>query len=202
MEMPHASFRPGRSLLGTMVLVLLLTCFAAATATATAATYRIDPAHASIHWKVQHLGFSTMVGRFNRFSGTFSYDPDARDTTPAVAIEIEMDSLDSNHSLRDKHLRADFFETGKYPTATFKSTSFKGDADGGELRGLLTMHGVSKEIAVAVRKVGEGKDPWGAYRAGFAATATIDRRDFGIDRNVGPNSWLVDLEIFIEGIRE
>jgi polyisoprenoid-binding protein YceI len=95
-----------------------------------------------------------MVGRFNRFSGTFTYDSESTDVTPAVAIEIEMDSLDSNHSLRDKHLRADFFETGKYPTATFKSTSFKGNADEGELKGMLTMHGVSKEVAVTVRKVG------------------------------------------------
>ena len=169
---------------------------------AAAATYRIDPGHASIHWKVQHLGFSTMVGRFNRFSGTFTYDPEASGFEPEVEIEIEMDSLDSNHSLRDKHLRADFFETGKYPTATFKSTSFDGDADGGTLNGTLTMHGVSKEVAVRVRRIGEGKDPWGAYRAGFEAKATIDRRDFGIDRDVGPNSWLVDLEIFLEGIRQ
>jgi polyisoprenoid-binding protein YceI len=186
--------------LSGLATALLLLCFSVGSATA--ASYRIDPAHASIHWKVQHLGFSTMVGRFNRFSGTFTYDSESTDVTPAVAIEIEMDSLDSNHSLRDKHLRADFFETGKYPTATFKSTSFKGNADEGELKGMLTMHGVSKEVAVTVRKVGEGKDPWGAYRAGFAATATIDRRDFGIDRYVGPSSWLVDLEIFLEGIRQ
>ena len=200
MPMPHTALRTHYSAICSMALVLLLLC--ASTGNASAASYRIDPAHASIHWKVQHLGFSTMVGRFNRFNGTFTYDPEARNETPVVAIEIEMDSLDSNHSLRDKHLRADFFETGKYPKATFKSTAFEGNADGGELKGMLTMHGVSKEVAVKVRKVGEGEDPWGAYRAGFAATATIDRRDFGIDRFVGPDSWLVDLEIFVEGIRE
>ena len=61
---------------------------------------------------------------------------------------------------------------------------------------------VSREVTVRVRRIGEGKDPWGAYRAGFEAKATIDRRDFGIDRDVGPNSWLVDLEIFLEGIRQ
>lgn len=169
---------------------------------ASAATYKIDPGHASIHWKVSHLGFSTMVGRFNRFSGTFVYDPDNPGTEPRAEIEIQMDSLDSNHSLRDKHLRADFFQTDQFPTATFESTSFEGGRDGGVLTGNLTLHGVTKEIHVEVRHVGEGRDPWGAYRAGFAATATIDRRDFGIDRDVGPQSWLVDLEIFLEGVRQ
>lgn len=171
-------------------------------ASASAATYKIDPDHASIQWRVQHLAFSTMVGRFNRFSGTFTYDSQAAKQTPDVEIEIDMESLDSNHSLRDKHLRADFFETAKYPKATFKSTGYTGTAEEGTLTGVLTMHGVAKEIAVKVRKIGEGKDPWGSYRAGFEGRAQFDRRDFGINRNVGPNSWLVDLEIIFEGIRQ
>ena len=65
-------------------LVLAACLLFAATAMARADTYRIDPAHASIHWKVEHLGFSTMVGRFNRFSGVFTYDPDAPGKTPSV----------------------------------------------------------------------------------------------------------------------
>ncbi len=123
---------------------------------ATAATYKIDPDYASIHWRVQHVGFSTMVGRFNRFSGTFNYDADAPNSDPAVSIEIDMNSLDSNHALRDKHLRADFFETAKFPTASFKSTGYSGTGDKGVLTGTFTIHGVSKEVAVQVRKVGEG----------------------------------------------
>lgn len=171
-------------------------------ASASTASYKIDPDHATIQWRVQHLGFSTMIGRFNRFSGTFTYDSAAAAQTPQVQIEIDMESLDSNQALRDKHLRADFFETAKYPTATFKSTGYKGTAEEGTLTGILTMHGVSKEVAVKVRKIGEGKDPWGTYRAGFEGRTRIDRRDFGINRNVGPNSWLVDLEVIFEGIRQ
>jgi polyisoprenoid-binding protein YceI len=165
-------------------------------------TYKIDPAHASIQWRVQHLGVSTMVGRFNPFSGIFTYDSAEAKQTPTVEIEIEMALLDSNHALRDKHLRADFFETAKYPTASFKSTSYSGNDEHGTLTGLLTMHGVTREVSVEVRKTGEGKDPWGTYRAGFEGTARFDRRDFGIDRNVGPSSWLVDLEVIFEGIRQ
>ena len=183
-------------------VILALAAFALSTGFASAATYKIDPAHASIQWRVQHLGFSTMVGRFNRFAGTFTYDSEAANQTPDVEIVIEMESLDSNHAVRDKHLRADFFHTAKYPTAVFKSTSYSGDDKQGTLKGLLTLHGVTKEIAVEVRKIGEGKDPWGSYRAGFEGHAQFDRRDFGISRNVGPSSWLVDLEVNFEGIRQ
>ena len=68
--------------------------------------------------------------------------------------------------------------------------------------GELTLHGVSKPISFKVKKLGEGKDPWGGYRAGFSATMTLDRRDFGIERSLSPKSWTLEMEPGIEGVRK
>ncbi|HKK30179.1 MAG TPA: YceI family protein [Alphaproteobacteria bacterium] len=170
---------------------------------ANAASYEIDPSHSAIQWKTQHLGYSWMLGRFNQFEGTFEYDPAAGPAAQEVSVVIDTASIDSNHAKRDKHLRsADFLNTDEYPTATFESTKFEGDENGGKLTGDLTFMGVTREVVLDVTKVGEGEDPWGGYRAGFKGTTQFDRRDFGMDRNVGPASWIVRLELHVEGIRQ
>ena len=91
----------------------------------------------------------------------------------------------------------------KYPTATFKSTSYKptGKTEG-VLTGDLTLHGVTKRISFPVTKLGEGKDPWGGYRAGFAGSTKLKLSDYGIDYNLGPASTHVEMELHIEGIRQ
>ena len=104
---------------------------------------------------------------------------------------------------RDKHLRgSDFLDTDKYPTASFKTTKFTGNGDKGQLEGELNLHGVTKPISLEVTKIGEGKDPWGGYRAGFYGTFTIKRSDYGISYNLGPAAETMDLEISIEGIKQ
>jgi polyisoprenoid-binding protein YceI len=188
-----------KAIFGTLLAGLMLA------GPAVAATYKIDAEHGFIQWKVQHLGFSSMVGRFNQFHGTFNYDPKAKDNAQGVSIVVETGSLDSNNALRDKHLRSDaFLNTDKFPTATFNSTAFQRapDGAGGKLTGNLTMNGHTREVVIDVRRIGEGKDPWGGYRAGFEGTVRFDRREFGIDEDVGPESWMVELEIQIEGVRQ
>ena len=119
---------------------------------------------------------------------------------PAVVIETA--SIDTGHAERDKHLRSpDFLDVKKFPTASFVSTGYEGDADGGTMKGNLTLMGVTKPIAMAVKKVGEGDDPWGGYRAGFEGTVTINRRDFNAGRSLGPASESVDFFLSLEGIR-
>ncbi len=167
-----------------------------------AADYEIDPSHSFVQFRVQHLGYSWMVGRFNGVSGTLKYDT-AAPADSAVEVKVDTTTIDSNWAERDKHLRsADFLNVEAHPAATFKSTGFKGDANGGKLSGVLSLHGVEKPIELDVKKIGEGQDPWGGYRAGFHGTYLMTRKDFGIDYDLGPASNTVELEIGIEGIRK
>ncbi len=167
-----------------------------------AAEYKIDPVHSFVEFRIQHLGFSWMYGRFNAVSGEFSHDP-AKLEANSIALEIDTYSIDTNHAERDKHLRSDdFLDIKKYPTASFKSTRYTGDAEAGVMEGVLTLHGVSKKIKIDVRKVGEGEDPWKAYRAGFIGTVTLNRRDFGISYDLGPAGNTMEFDLNIEGIRK
>ncbi|MDF1763579.1 MAG: YceI family protein [Oleibacter sp.] len=170
-----------------------------------AATYDVDNegAHASINFKIQHLGYSWLTGRFNDFDGSFEYDK-AKPDTSTINITIDTASIDSNHAERDKHLRSeDFLNVSKYPTSTFKSTGFKTTGEGtGEITGDFTLHGVTKSITFPVERIGEGNDPWGGYRAGFTGSTKIKLSDYGIDYNLGPASTHVMLELHVEGIRQ
>ena len=169
---------------------------------ASAAQYAIDPPHSFVEFRIQHLGYSWLYGRFNTMRGEFGHDA-SNPQASRISVEIETASVDSNHAERDEHLRnEDFLDVEKYPTATFKTTGYAGSADEGTMTGELTLHGVTRPVMLQVRKLGEGEDPWGGYRAGFVATTTLDRRDFGIDRNLGPASWTLELELGIEGIRK
>lgn len=172
---------------------------------ANAADYTIDSKgmHASVHFKIQHLGYSWLKGRFNDFSGDFSYDS-ANPEASKVSVTIDAASLDSNHAERDKHLRSDdFLDVEKYPTISFVSTSYQStDATTGKLTGNLTLHGVTRPVTIDVTKIGEGSDPWGGYRAGFEGTASFSRYDFGVDKNLGPKSEMVEVSLSVEGIKK
>jgi polyisoprenoid-binding protein YceI len=165
-----------------------------------AAEYKIDLSHSFIQFKISHLGYSVLNGRFDDFAGGFTWDK-AKPETAAVNVTIKAASVDSNWAERDKHIRSkDFLEVDKFPEASFKSTKYTGDASGGTLDGQLTLHGVTKPVSIKLKAVGEGKDPWGGYRAGFAGTTTIKRSDFGVDKfQLGPQSDPMDFELFIEG---
>lgn len=170
-----------------------------------AADYIVDTkgAHASINFKIQHLGYSWLTGRFNDFDGKFSYDP-AKPEASAVSVTIDTESFDSNHADRDKHIKSeDFLYASKYPKATFVSTKVE-DLGAGNLKiiGDFTLHGVTNSIVIDAEKIGEGKDPWGGYRAGFEGTTRIALADYGITTNLGPASAYVDLTLNVEGIKQ
>ena len=186
--------------LGTAFVAAVLMVSAAASQ---AADYRIDSAHSFVQFKISHLGYAWMIGTFERVSGSFTFDSDAGPEGQTVSVEIDTASVDTNHAERDKHLRsADFLNVDEFPTATFVSTGYEGDAESGTTMGDLTLHGVTKPIAIAVKKVGAGKDPWGGYRAGFEGTVSLTRKDFGMGYNLGPASEAMDLFLFIEGVRQ
>lgn len=172
---------------------------------ANAADYVIDSkgAHASINFKIQHLGYSWLTGRFNNFEGKFNYDNEQPQASK-ITVNINTQSVDTNHADRNKHLRSkDFLDVETFPTASFVSSEITTTADGNlSIRGDLTLHGVSKAIVIQATKIGEGSDPWGGYRAGFAGSTSIALADYGITYNLGPASTHVDLELHIEGIKQ
>jgi len=168
-----------------------------------AANYTIDLSHSFIKFETNHLGFSKLSGRFNKFDGTMTYDPAAGAAAQSIKINIDTSSLDTNWADRDKHLRSpDFFSVDKFKTATFESTSYEGDANGGTLKGKLTLLGVSKDIEFDIKKIGEGKDPWGGYRVGFEGAYTLTRKDFGMNTPLGPKAETVDITLQIEAIKD
>jgi len=182
--------------------------FIAALATSSAinaAEYKLDTrgAHASVEFKIKHLGYSWLSGRFNTFDGNFSWDA-KKPNDSKISVTIDTTSIDSNHADRDKHLKGnDFLNVSKFDSATFNSTSivFK-DETNATVTGQFTLHGVTKEINFPIEKIGEGSDPWGGYRAGFSGAFSIKMADYGIDYNLGPASTHVDLTLHIEGIRQ
>tara|TARA_R110001583_G_scaffold39399_6_gene126262 strand:+ start:20342 stop:20938 length:597 start_codon:yes stop_codon:yes gene_type:complete len=173
--------------------------------TANAADYIIDTkgAHASINFKVQHLGYSWLTGRFDKFGGTFSYDP-SNISASKIEVNIDTSSVNSNHSERDKHLKSDdFLDVSAFDNAKFISNSVTDKGEGKlAIAGTLSLHGVSKDIIIDAKTVGEGKDPWGGYRIGFSGTTTIALTDFAIKMNLGPASNNVQLNLYIEGIKQ
>jgi len=188
-------------------LLTIITLLFSAPISVMASEYLIDTegAHAAIEFRIQHLGYSWLLGQFKDFSGTFNYD----EKNPAAAtfkVTINTASIDSNHAERDKHLREEnYLDTDKYPQATFISSSYTPQAEGRAiLKGKLTLHGVTREISIAVAEVGAGMDPWGGYRRGFTGETTLVLADFGIDEKekLGPAAKKVKLFLFIEGIRQ
>lgn len=184
-------------------LTLLLAIAFALPATAEEYVIDTEKAHASINFRIQHLGFSWVYGRFNDFAGTFNYD-EKRPQETRVAVTIDAASIDTNHAERDKHLRSpDFFDVKRFPEAKFVSTGYKPlDMDKGELTGNLTLRGVTRPVTIDVTQVGAGHDPWGGYRRGFHGTTTLTMADFGIPYNLGPSAREVVLMLSIEGIRQ
>ncbi len=172
---------------------------------AMAADYVIDTegAHASINFRISHLGYSWLIGRFNEFTGTFTYDADNPQASE-INVTINTASIDSAHAERDKHLRsADFLDVNQYPEAQFVSTAYTPNGDGtATLDGELTLHGVTRPISIDVEKIGEGQDPWGGHRVGFSGETELQLKDFGIDYNLGPASETVYLGLEVEGIRQ
>lgn len=173
---------------------------------AQAADYVIDTEgqHAFVQFKISHLGFSYILGSFEEFSGEFSYDPENL-AASSVSMEVDIDSLNTNHAERDKHiLSEDFLNAGEYPTATFTSSGFESTGEGeGVLTGELSLHGQTQEIEMDVEHVGGGEDPWGNYRQGFEGTTTLTLSDFDIDMSSMPAS-MQELELYVtfEGIRQ
>ncbi|HEU0152911.1 MAG TPA: YceI family protein [Arenimonas sp.] len=162
--------------------------------------YRIDPTHTQVEFTYSHMGFSNITGRFDTVQGEFLFDP-ANPTQSSVDITIPVDSISTGVDKLDEHLlKADFFDAATYPTATFKSTGVTAAGEGKlDVAGDLTIHGVTRPVvlAVTINKIGEhpmAKVP----AAGFDATTTILRSDYGVGGYVPVVGDEVRIDITVE----
>jgi polyisoprenoid-binding protein YceI len=145
----------------------------------------IDPSHTRAEFAVKHLMISTVRGQFTDINGTVDFN----ENDPAkskVDVQIGVASILTRDEKRDAHLKSpDFFEVEKYPYMTFKSKRVtKIDPLHGKIVGDLTIRDVTKEVTLDVDYAGQAKTPWGTTSAGFTATATINRKDWGLNWNV------------------
>jgi|HubBroStandDraft_1064217.scaffolds.fasta_scaffold03801_5 polyisoprenoid-binding protein YceI len=144
-----------------------------------------DHAHSSIDFTVRHLLVSKVRGRFTKWTGTI--DLDEQDFSRSrLDVAIDVASVDTHEPQRDAHLRSgDFFEVDKHPQMTFHSTRVEPRGqDRLTVTGELTLRGTTREVVLDVERSGVvAKDPWGKRRAGFTATTTIHRKDFGVSYN-------------------
>jgi len=167
--------------------------------------FDIKGQHAFIQFKIKHLGYSWLLGSFQKFDGKFTYD-EAHPANNKVSVSIDTASLDTNHAERNKHLRsADFFDVEAFPTATFTSTSYEATGkDSGIVHGTLNLRGVNKDIAIEVSQIGTGPDPWGGYRRGFEGHTTLHLSDYNMKKAgmLGPLAENVELFLSIEGVRQ
>ncbi len=148
-------------------------------------TWNIDPAHSAAEFKVKHMMISNVKGSFSGISGVLN-EHAADAALSSVEASIPVSTISTGDPQRDAHLKsADFFDAEKFPTLTFKSTRVAPKGEGAyEVTGDLTIHGVTKPVTFAVDgPSAPGKDPWGNTRIGLAATAKINRKDFGLTWN-------------------
>jgi polyisoprenoid-binding protein YceI len=147
------------------------------------ATFALDPAHSGIDFTVRHMVFSRVRGAFPKFTLDLNVD-EATNMPTALAASIDAGSIDTNVADRDAHLKSpDFLDVAKYPTIDFISTRINGTPDAFTIDGDLTIHGVTRPVALKASVDGRAKDPWGNDRIGYSASASINRKDFGVAYN-------------------
>ena len=189
---------------------LLATSIAAATAltafgtSAAPVTYTIDNGHSVVAFSLDHLGFAKAMGRFNTVGGELVFDA-AAPASSSLTVEIDANSIDTNHDKRDEHLKSpDFFNSAEFPKITFKSDKVEVTGDKtGRLSGQLTMLGVTKPVVLDVTF--NKADVSAASKletAGFSARGTVKRSDFGMSYGVPNIGDDVALIIEVEAIKK
>ncbi|MCJ2185865.1 YceI family protein [Novosphingobium beihaiensis] len=168
-----------------------------------AGTYQIDPSHTSVAGRIDHLGFSTTTIRFAKSAGEFTYDP-AHPEDATLSVTVDTKSLSTDWEARDNELKGPmFFNTDKFPTATFTADSLtKLDDNHARVDGELTLLGVTRPVEMDVTLRGTGKGMMGDTRAGFEAHMTIQRSDFGMKAYVPAVGDKVGLSIDAEFVKK
>ncbi len=166
-------------------------------------TYKLDPDHTSIVFRVMHLGVGYVYGSFAGATGSLKYDENDFSNN-SIEIQVSAAGLHTAVPKRDNHLRSpDFFHTEKFPKISFKSTSAKEiDNTSFEVTGDLSLLDKTRPITFNVVQTGQGKDPWGNFRRGFETTFFIKRSDFGMGFMLNAASDEVQVTVSLEGIKK
>ncbi len=162
-------------------------------------TWKIDPVHSGIEFKIRHLGVSNVHGTMSKPTGVIKLDE--KDVTrSSVEATVNTNTVNTNEDARDKHLQsAEFFDSEKYPTITFKSTSLANNGGKLSLTGDLTMNGVTKPVTLALDGPAPPQtDGKGVTRSGFSATGTLHRTDFNFGSKYGPAMIGNDVQFTID----
>lgn len=167
-----------------MKKISLLFALLAVTFASAQSVWNFDKAHSSVHFTIKHMVISEVEGQFTKFNGEIKTTKD--DFSDAkINFTVDVNSVSTDNEKRDNHLKsADFFDVEKFPTMTFVSTSVEKVSNGNyNLKGNLTLHGVTKQITLKMSYGGTIKDPWGNTRAGLKVSGTINRVNFGLKYN-------------------
>ncbi|PVW14666.1 YceI family protein [Marixanthomonas spongiae] len=139
--------------------------------------WKVDPAHSEIEFKVKHMMISTVSGSFSEFDGEIEAEDDTFKNAK-FKFSAKIDSISTKNKDRDTHLKSDdFFNAEKHPRLTFESKSY----DGEKMVGEMTIRDVTKEVTLDVDFNGIAEDQYGQTKAGFEATGSINRKDFGLN---------------------
>lgn len=146
-----------------------------------ATTWKLDPTHSEVQFKVKHLMITTVTGYFKTFDVTVETEGDDFKKATSVEFTANVDSIDTNNQQRDTHLKSpDFFDADTHGQIVFRSNSFDNSGDSAELQGDLTIRGVTKPVTVNVEFGGIVVDPYGQTKAGFTVNGRISRKEFGL----------------------
>ncbi|GGD43967.1 polyisoprenoid-binding protein [Microbacterium faecale] len=147
-----------------------------------AGTYVLDSSHSDVNFEVRHMMISKVRGKFLVKQATLVLPENPLDATVEATADVA--SVDTNDEGRDGHLRsADFFDAENFPTISFASTGVREQGDGLVVDGDLTIKDVTRAVTFSLELGGFGSDPWGNYKGGATAEATIDREEFGLNWN-------------------
>jgi polyisoprenoid-binding protein YceI len=170
--------------------------------------WHIDASHSNLQFSVRHMLISKVRGSFGSFAGSFELDEANGNAPSNVNVTIDAGSIDTREPKRDEHLRSqDFLDVATYPTLSFVGTAAERRGDRFEIRGELSLRGVTRPVLLEAELGGFGKDPWGNERAAFSARASIDREQFGLTWNqlleaggvlVGTK---IEIEVEIEAVK-
>lgn len=149
-----------------------------------AITWKLDPTHSEVQFKVKHLMITTVTGYFKKFDLEVVTETDDFTTASKIVFTADINSIDTNNEQRDTHLKsADFFNAEEYGQLTFIGKRYQANGNEGTLEGDLTIRGITKPVTVTVEYGGTVVDPYGQTKAGFTVSGKISRKEFGLNWN-------------------